>query len=333
MPTLSPEPIRLRLPSQVYENHLPALLARLADGDMGRPVVLDFAAVRYYIPAAVTAIIAKVRHWKDTGVSYRFENYRENPAFRYLQRVNFFQQLGLDLPEDFTRHDPGDAFLPVQEVSSAMHEADVSGLALQLARCLAAGDDVPDEDAVHLLKYSTGELILNCKQHSGSVGYVSAQFAPTRDMARIGIADSGVGILGSFRQQGSPHYRPGMDDRDGLELALRPLTSSTTHIRTAYGRSPNYGVGLSMLHQLAKQSLGYLFLASGTHWFLQDNNRPPRFGQLPEGKSFQGTVCSAAFMRGQIADHLRMIEQARIALGLQPAQDTPTDVDVDDLFQ
>src|SRR5438874_487331 len=83
----------------------------------------------------------------------------------------------------------------------------------------------------------------NLRQHAGQRGFVCAQYSQKQDRARIGIADSGIGIYESFRQSSSPRYREGMDDLQTIELAMAPWSSSRAHLKGAYGESANKGVG------------------------------------------------------------------------------------------
>ena len=165
---------------------------------------------------------------------------------------------------------------------------------------------------------ASGEAMLNCKQHSRGRGFVAAQYAQKRDLARIAVGDCGRGILASFRENDSPHYREGMTDKDSLALALRPYVSSTTHLRSPYTLgSPNFGVGLHMLRSLMTASHGYMFLASGESWFYQDGTESALIGKLKRGCEFKGTICSVAFQRGQIDDYQRMLSDARATLPLR----------------
>ena len=312
----------MRLPKYVFEDNLPHLLAMLAGGDRDRAQALpiDFASVTYYIPAAIVAIIAQLRRWQAEQRPFELVNYRENPAFRYFQRMDFFARLGFDLPEDFHRHAEVGQFVPVREIG--LTEPDPQIVATDCARCIV--DAQTHQDAFHLIQYSAGEVILNCRQHSEAVGYVSAQYSPRQDLLRLGIADAGIGILESFARSHSPHYRAGMTDEDGLALALRPRVSSKTHLPTLYGRPPNVGVGLSMLSALCEETMGEMFLASGCSWWHKSGHRPPVAGTLRNALSFGGTVCSIGFKRREVDSYLRMLAQARVQLGLQPAMPLDT---------
>lgn len=105
------------LPSQIYESNLPKLLcdaARLDDDNEG--LVLDLRGVRYWIPAAIVFMCAMVNRWKERGREVFFDNYENCPACGYLQRMDFFDHIGLQFPERFVRHDPGTSFVEIQPV-------------------------------------------------------------------------------------------------------------------------------------------------------------------------------------------------------------------------
>lgn len=83
-----------------------------------------------------------------------------------------------------------------------------------------------------------------------------------------------------------------MSDTEAIELAILPNVSSTADVRTPYGKSPNLGIGLSMLRELVRQTFGHMVVLSGTGWWMQDGRSPSRRGRLPGGGKFAGTVCS-----------------------------------------
>ena len=104
------------LTANVFEPNLAALLKTLAIPISARIVSVDFVRVKYYIPAGVVAIMASVKNWELRGIEVIFENVESCAALGYLQRMDFFAGLGLEIPENFTRHDTGGNFLPVREI-------------------------------------------------------------------------------------------------------------------------------------------------------------------------------------------------------------------------
>lgn len=299
----------------MFENNLRSLLDVLALGDHADRIDLDFQSVRYYVPGGIVAVVAKIKRWQMNGKEWRFTNYEENENFGYFQRMDVCNILGLNLRENFSRHSGSEDFVPVVRVPPS--DQDVGPIASKLSACV----DPNRGDTFSLLQFVTSEAVLNARQHSGGEGFVSAQFAKSKETARIGVADCGIGILESFRSNESPFYKQGMTEEQALLLALKPEVSSTTHLKTPYGHSPNRGVGLSMMRELMALSLGAMTLVSGNSWWFQSAQRAPMFGTFKHGRRFDGTVLAVAFLRSQIEDYFEMLKQARLKLGLQVPDD------------
>lgn len=87
------------LPSNVFESNLPKLLSEVArmDGD-AEGVMLDLSGVQYWIPAAIVFMCAVVNRWTELGREVRFHNHEDCRACGYLQRMDFFDHVGLTLP-------------------------------------------------------------------------------------------------------------------------------------------------------------------------------------------------------------------------------------------
>jgi anti-sigma regulatory factor (Ser/Thr protein kinase) len=299
------------LPPVVMDFDLPSLLAALSLPPRITAVDIDFQRIKYYIPAAVVSVMAAIRRWKSDGKEVTFMNLKECDALRYLQRMDFFSTLGFQIPEDFRRHDPGGDFLPVREIERGS-QFPVEATAIEFARCIAPNHP----DLRSLLQYGTSELILNVIQHADGTGYVAAQYSPKLDMARIGIADCGIGLLDSFRLSGSQFYFEGMTDAEAIEKALAPEVSSKTHLPD----SPNRGVGLAIVRKLMERSFGRMVIASGSSWWYQDGTRSPVIGKFAPRIYLHGTLVSAGFQRDQIHMFYEMMREVRISLGLQAAE-------------
>jgi hypothetical protein len=176
-------------------------------------------------------------------------------------------------------------------------------------------------DAFRLFQYASEEMMLNAKQHSGSKGYSSAQYTSSQDYARIGVADCGQGILGSFQERRPPFYHDGMTHAEALHIAMQPEKSSTVHLPYGpYGRSPNAGVGLSMAAELIRMTFGKMVVVSGNAVVFVAGDNPARETQLPCHVAFPGTVVSLCVQRAQIDSFIDMTTAARCRLGLQRAE-------------
>lgn len=308
----------LHFPSTILEENLPRVLEQLGELDANSdPLEIDLSRAKFWIPSAIVAICSMVRKWCENGREVSFPNCEQCAVTGYLQRIDFFEQIGLKLPEAFQRHDPGTSFVVIDRIDPGQARLN-EPLARKLASCLAGTNDAI-ADAFRFSEFAMGELVANCQQHAMTPGYVSAQYIGQRDWARIGIADSGVGIRESFRLSESPFFRNGMSDAEALEMAMKPWCSSKKHQKGPYGAPANRGIGLKMVWNMLHQAGGELFIASGNAWRHYKGERV-NHGEM--GARFQGTVVSVRFERGQIDDYLEIWKEASRAVNLTPEEDS-----------
>ena len=142
------------------------------------------------------------------------------------------------------------------------------------------------------------------------------------DWARIGVADAGLGILGSFSVNRAPSYleSPGMSHSDALAAALRPWVSSRKHLTTGiYGEPSNRGVGLNMVQYMISASTGDLIVASGDAMVRFVGERQPEWSILPY--PIPGTLVSILFPRSNVPSYHQMVAGAQAAINLTPDGD------------
>ena len=96
--------VEIRLPAYVFEPNLAGYVAKLLDGSQSGSIIMNFEAVRFYIPAAIVATLAQIGNWQQNGQEISFRNHTTNPVCGYLQRIDFFRKVGLELPEPGRRH-------------------------------------------------------------------------------------------------------------------------------------------------------------------------------------------------------------------------------------
>lgn len=309
----------IALPSIAYEEHLPGLIAWLGKCDQADEITLNFEHVQFYTPGAVVVLLAKVQWWEARGKTVHFEKCESCAAFGYLQRIDFFSQTGIKLPEKFKRHAASGRFVELRRIGGEGAE-NVEQLSTGIADCIFPDANVedPEESGLFdLLQYSVSELANNVRQHSCAQGFAMAQYTGRTDLIRVAIADSGIGITRSFKDNGSPFWKEGMTDAEGIELALQSKVSSKLHLTSAWGESINAGVGLTLLKEFAERTNGNLFVASGKgiYW------RKGQYGGTPLKTTetpFDGTVCSFAFTRSQVRTFVELMQAAKQATGLLP---------------
>lgn len=251
--------------------------------------VVDFSDFKFYIPAATLALLCtmEVRNAKRLPA----ENLN-----KYLQRIDFFKILRPDLEfkETFSRHEELN-FCVIQKISKSSNEQRIAKNISNIIRRNKAFSDA--ENVINTIEYSIGEIVRNVIQHSNSHGYICAQYYKNRngvanDVIKIGIADPGIGILESFKQNNSEFYTPNDTHLSMLKKALRDRTSSKFNVRGPYDAPDNQGVGLTRIAAICAHEdvFGYFFIATGDAFYYRDGRKPPVEGTFHG--NFQGTVLS-----------------------------------------
>lgn len=263
-------------------------------------IIIDFSRQPFLIPAGILALLIKIREW--VGYKKRVM-VRNHSKFRYLVRMDFFKMCGLEIPEDFIRHDGARRFIPITLIKS-----NVDNLSTNVALCLipeqADGDNPEATGMFDYVCYSISELANNVIQHSRGDGYCFAQ--RYNDYVRIAIADTGIGIRESL--VGTPYEKE--DDIDAIDEALKVNVSGRAY-QFAFD-SANAGVGLSLLAEVARLSGGHFAVASGGG-LIKDNQR------FNLRYPLKGTLCGFCFPCRALerkSFNLSLLYQAKKNLGL-----------------
>jgi hypothetical protein len=282
----------------------------------------------------MVTLVASVKNWLRDGKQVMYENLEACGCAKYLQRMDFFEASGVALEESFSRRDGKGKFVEIKRIDSGT-SVDIEGLSTAIASCifpeLADSVDLEATGPFDIVQYATSELALNVRQHSKGVGYVTAQVYPQTGIVRIAISDSGIGIRQSFEETLPPGWVENGTDLDALLYALQPKASSKAHMNAGWsGGAVNAGVGLSILHELAKCTGGVFTLASGNALHQIDAIRgKTRVTNSSFEGSFSGTICSLELARPKLSNHQAILHKVKISLGLLGSR---SDVDFNDLF-
>lgn len=322
-PTSAPPP--LRLPAVVYDNTLPFLVNALGShagqSAPGEPLVLDIQHVRFYTPGAIATLLATIRHWRNQRCEVRLLNAECAPAYSYWRRMDFFTHCGIALAEPFVRRDSKGRFVSLKRIS-ATDKGRVDAIAQEIAGCLfpdQAGLDDPDQTGpFDLVVYATAELINNVLQHARAEGFVLAQVYPNQNVVRLAIADCGIGIRGSFKENQTPFWDVAINDLDAVQLALKPKISSKTHVSSGWDMGAvNAGVGLSIVKELARDTGGIFTLASHAgfhqHNHLERHEEPT---ELTLPVPFPGTLCVLQVSKSELISNQQLLMRAKQRLRL-----------------
>ena len=85
-------------------------------------VVLDFSGLRRVTPAGLVGLVASVLRWRREHHPVTFQGLQECPITGYLQRMDVFTNCGVELPENFRRHEAKGRFVPVRAIDHRVDE-------------------------------------------------------------------------------------------------------------------------------------------------------------------------------------------------------------------
>lgn len=299
--------MEITLPAAIKSQAILTLIAQMHQAGQEPRIILNFQFVRQVTPAALALITAVVLRWRREKREVHFKGVIECSIMGYLQRMDFFKLCGMDLDESFERHSSSGRFVPVQFVDYS-----VDALGEQVAECLAPGGGEYDSEMADLYSlawYVITETANNVRQHSKGVGYLCAQITRKDGLLRFAIADNGKGILNSFREA-ERDWHDETSDTDAILHALKPRVSSKA------GNGNNEGVGLTLVHQLARLTDGWIAVISGTGLVRVSGNGDPIADTLPDNGCYRGTLVALALRESNVKEYASLLNQAKIEAGL-----------------
>ena len=297
--------MHLAIPATINADGLLPFLAVL-----GKPlspqeeVVLDFSGLRRVTPAGLVALVATVLRWRREHRPVTFQGLAACAITGYLQRMDVFAAGGVDLPENFQRHEASGRFVPVRVIDHRVVE-----MGNDLATCLAPGGEDYGHamaDLYDLAWYVFTETANNVRQHSRGVGCVAAQVTRTEGLVRLALADNGCGILKSFEGLA---WSAALTDAEAVGKALEPRVSSK-------GSPTNEGVGLTLVAGLVRRTRGWLMIVSGTGGVRIRSGGEPEAITLPDAARYQGTLVGLTFRQEDVRDYAGLLHEAKVEAGL-----------------
>jgi len=272
-------------------------------------VNVNFGSLRYFEIIPMTLLLGKLIGWYLEGKKVTVSVPDSCRAKPYLQRMDFFRKIGVDIHEDFKRQPSAGRFREF-EVISRGSESQADRLATQVADVIVPdqkdSEDYSNTGYYDCVEYAVSELVLNTIQHSSSAGFLGAQFYVAKGYTQIGVIDNGKGIRQSFIDKNSPHSNRIANDADAISVALERKVSSTTHSGMT-GEAVNSGVGLTILAELAGKAGGHYTVLSGAAAVIDG-----RVVDLGSYRGFSGTLSAFIFPRepmNKFSDHLEKAKQ------------------------
>ncbi|MCG9895763.1 MAG: ATP-binding protein [Fimbriimonadaceae bacterium] len=282
--------------------------------DPSEPHVLDVTTHDKWVSVhpAVLAMVAAL------GRQVPKENVRLDDVTaasgHYLDRMGLFAALGKESPYSIVKHESAGRFIPLTQIRTSQEQTRFISEMIPILHLL------PDQaDAI---KYVVGELVRNVLEHAeaSSGAFVALQYHSKNNMVRLGIADTGIGIMSSISR--SWRIR---GEAEAIRLALTPGVTGTT--RREGGTETNAGAGLFFIKSMAVVSRDQfvIYSGSGLYKLLMRDKRIKGFPTLhanpfldrhrwTEGLPyFKGTVVAVDLSLGQTPEFVALLAAIRAA--------------------
>lgn len=213
-----------------------------------------------FMNVGVIGGLAMFMKWsrERAGKACRFSFDRNSNLCSYLERINFFRILGVDVDEHFERH-ASERFMELAEIiDDDDYTANEIPSKLRQIVSKTTRIDITLESALDL---AFGEVIDNVLTHSETTvpGLAIAQYYPKKGYVEFCVADAGIGIPASLAKNVA--YRSEPPDRLLLEAFKNGVGENVMGLA---GGLKGYGAGygLAFTSRLVNKTGGKLWAIS-----------------------------------------------------------------------
>ena len=232
--------------------------------------------------AAAIAQIMKDRSFRKLPGQIR---HPRDDTRRYMERMNFYKLLGVNLEESFTRRNPDDRFIPMESLED---EHTPSGLSDKLKAMVEKHAPNVDESVLGSLHMAFGEIMDNAVQHSDSPspGIATAQYYPSKQYIELCVVDGGKGVVASLRE--NPAYHA-YDDDDLAVMAFEKEIGQYVGRPDYANNKVSMGRGLYIASRIVSAMGGRLWMVSRDSFVEVSANETA----VHDGFFFPGTLVTA----------------------------------------
>ena len=215
----------------------------------------------FYEPCGIALLASQIADRNarglDTVIGAAGDVFPET-LFEFLQRMDFFDALDIEVPAEFLRTPRGPDHVPLRRIDS---EAAAKKVARDTSDYIGADLASSIEAKVELVLREIGNNIVHHADTPGT-GFGMAASSPKRKTFQMAFCDSGIGMLASMRSH--PEFSTRItSDSGAIELAMELGVTSKDHSRD------HGGFGLAELQDLCRKCEGRLDVFSGSaQWTL-----------------------------------------------------------------
>jgi anti-sigma regulatory factor (Ser/Thr protein kinase) len=290
--TAPAEPFHLKLPNMLTNEHIGKVLdqlepvAKSGEEAKEQELTLDLTSTVFCSPTGITVLAACIEKlWKEGKFTSGHVLHSKNPmAVQYLKRMDFFNELNIQVDEDFERK-TAVGFRPVTHVEG---EGSAPAVARDLVEAVGERNtlDPPTQGA---LMTCFSEVVENVFYHAQSPidALVSIQAYKKRHKAKparteLVIVDGGRGIRAPLAE--SAEYGDQVtDDFSAISLAVQKNVSATGDERR--------GIGLWVASEVVRRNEGEMLIVSNEGGMRVDGDGQHRV----DGYFWPGTIVAIEF--------------------------------------
>jgi anti-sigma regulatory factor (Ser/Thr protein kinase) len=265
----APDVFHIKAPNKVTFERIGSVLQGLEPSlranqpGEARKILLDMTSVAFCSPTGITILAAAIEDLFLRGALRGGEIWMpRSPLLRqYLQRMNFFSELKVSMPEESFERREAKGFHPVTHVE----DEDASPAATRALAAAVQEHANLDEQSLGALKSCLNEVVENVFYHAQSrtEAIVCAQAYKKKQKAELVIADTGRGIRAALSKV--PAYRDqATDDCKAIRLALEKNVTTTGDVRR--------GIGLWVASEVIRRNEGELLILSRDGGLLVDGD-------------------------------------------------------------
>lgn len=265
----------ITLPVRVDTPEALRIAQNLNEHSKSDAIMLDFGNVSWVEPFGMLYIAMTIQSLRVSFPRLRVfaQKYHDQG---YAIHMGFMQHCGISVGNRWRSTAGNDTYSPITEIKLSELETrafsknmvvqdEIESAAQKLAGLLIR--DPGEANLIDVVQYSIRELGRNIAEHSGSPNLLyCAQFWPAKNRIEVCMADRGVGLLETLKEN---QFLTIETDSDAIKAAILPGISRKPISKSTSYDDPwaNSGFGLFMLSRLCAQG-GSFFLASGSNGLL-----------------------------------------------------------------
>ncbi|AEX84745.1 Histidine kinase [Marinitoga phage MPV1] len=245
----------IELPNKVtLDNVLTLINLTQQSFNNGNEILFDFSKVSFVDPFGANFLVLLIKNLENKGIKINVNILELNSdVFDYLNRMNFFDKLGIDYLEyPHVKHDSNNRFLEMKEIYSIEEIPDVEKHFQKV---------IKDEDLARFLGYQIRELLDNIFSHAeSSIGalLMSQKYhSSSTEKIIFSVGDLGVGIPATLK----PFFQNISMDHLLIEKSLDFGVSSKKNSGIYFG-SDHRGAGLYYIKRYVQMNKWNLLVIS-----------------------------------------------------------------------